>query len=338
MMAHGWVRGSIVKSVTDEFARRGGDLDRVLREHGLTRKLLYGPQASVPLARYVAMFETMARKLDDPLFGAKVGLQTRPADLGGAGTIMARSRSIAAALDRLTRFVTSYQPGTLSLLDENDDLLVWTYRLGDASIWPRGQDAEFTLSATVQLIRHAFRPDWRPEQVQLEHAPVSRAAATQVQRLFGCPVQFEAPSNGLVLHAAEARMCIRNEDAELIAALEGFLVDVIPEDVRTASWSSRVLTLIATYLGQQPITLDGLAADLSTTRRSLQRRLADEGTSLRELLRNHRQDIAQRRLQAGVAHLGGLAEALGYADGSVFWRAHRNWTGKSPSNVRKGIQ
>lgn len=336
MLAHGWVRGSIVRIATDEFVRCGGNRDRVLKEHGLTRRVLTTPHASVPLARYVAMFETMARELDDPLFGAKVGLRTRPADLGAAGTIMARSCSIAAALDRLTRFVTSYQPGTQSLLGESDDLLVWTYRLGNADIWPRGQDAEFTLSAAIQLIRHAFRHDWRPELVQLEHAPASRAVAMRVERLFGCPVQFEAPSNGLMFYADEARVRVRSEDAELIAALEGFLADIIPEEVRTASWSSRVLTLIATYLGQQPITLDGLAADLSTTRRSLQRHLAAEGTSLRELLRNHRHEIAQRRLQAGVAHLGSLAEALGYADGSVFWRAHRNWTGTSPSTVRNG--
>jgi AraC-like DNA-binding protein len=334
MTIHASVRGSVVTAVVEEFARHGGDPRWVLERHGLTPALLADPFSSVSLGRYVAMFEDMAMRLDDPLLGARLGQAMRAVDLGPAGMLVARSRSVMVALERLTRFVSSFQPGTQAGLKQCDDLLVWTYRLNDAAIWPRRQDAEFTLASTLRLIRSAFAPDWQPLMVQFEHAPASPNSARALEKLLGCPVRFEAATNGMVLPAEEAHTRFRDEDKDLIAVLERFLVTSAPMATTQAKWSDKVLSLIAAYLGQQTVTLERLAADLAVAPRSLQRRLADEGTSLRQLLRDHRQELTVQHLQAGAPRLGNLAEALGYADGTTFWRAHRNWTGQTPSTAR----
>ncbi len=334
MVAHASVRGSVVTAVLGEFARHGGDPDAILDRYGLTGAILADPWTTVPLARYVAMFEEMANLLGDPLLGARLAVGTRPVDLGPAGLVMARSGSVKIALARLSRFVNSLQSGTHSALRESDDLLVWTYRLNDPAIWPRRQDAEFTLSTVIRLVRAAFDPDWRPVEVQFEHGPPSAVAARSLRRLLGCPIRFDAASNGMTLALDEANVRFRDEDQDLIAVLERFLIDFTPPESLDDKWRDRVLALIVTYLGQQPITIERLAADLMLSPRSLQRRLAEEGTSLRALLRSHREELAEHHLQAGASNLGNLAEALGYADGTTFWRAHRNWTGRSPSAAR----
>lgn len=334
MIAHASVRGSVVAAVLAEFARHGGDPAHILDNYGLTRAILDDPRATVPLARYIAMFEEMALRLDEPLLGARLGKAARPVDLGPAGLVMARSGSVKAALGRLTRFMNSFQSGTHSALGGAGDLLVWTYKVKDAAIWPRRQDAEFTMSATIHLIRAAFSPDWRPVQVQFEHETPPPATARALRRLLGCPIRYEAASNGLTLAHDEANARVREEDHDLIAVLERFLDDTMPPDSPTDKWGDKVLSLIATYLGQQPVTIRRLAADLVISPRSLQRRLAEEDTSVRELLQQYREELAEHHLQSGASHLGNLAEALGYADGTTFWRAHRNWTGTSPSAAR----
>jgi hypothetical protein len=209
MTIHASVRGSVVTAVVEEFARHGGDPRWVLERHGLTPALLADPFSSVSLGRYVAMFEDMAMRLDDPLLGARLGQAMRAVDLGPAGMLVARSRSVMVALERLTRFVSSFQPGTQAGLKQCDDLLVWTYRLNDAAIWPRRQDAEFTLASTLRLIRSAFAPDWQPLMVQFEHAPASPNSARALEKLLGCPVRFEAATNGMVLPAEEAHTLSR---------------------------------------------------------------------------------------------------------------------------------
>jgi hypothetical protein len=137
------------------------------------------------LSRYVAMFEDMALRLGDPLLGARLGQAMRAVDLGPAGMLVARSRSVMVALERLTRFVSSFQPGTQAGLKRCDDLVTWTYRLSDAAIWPRRQDAEFTVASTLRLIHAAFSPDWRPLMVQFEHAAASPAAARELEKVLG---------------------------------------------------------------------------------------------------------------------------------------------------------
>lgn len=327
------LRGSVVMAVTSEFSLRGGDSLAILRQHGLDPGALASPGVRVPLARYVAMFETMADALDDPLLGARLGLAMRPVALGPAGMAMSRSRSVKTALERLTRFFTSFQPDTQSAVLEGDGQLTWTYRLSDPAIWPRRQDAEFTISSLIEFIRSAFLRHWRPQLVQFEHGPVSPAATQELEKLLGCPIRFEAASNGITLALQDACMHIREEDADLMSTLEGYLADIMPSEI-AVNWTSRVLALIATRLGQQPVTLEEIAVDLAIAPRSLQRRLADEGTSLRRLLRDHRKQVAELHLGAGVPHLGNLAAALGYADGTTFWRAHRSWQGVAPSAAR----
>ena len=337
MTSNSSVRGSVVTAVLGEFARYGGDAPRVLKRHGLTPKFLDDPSVSVPLARYVAMFEDMARQLNDPTLGARLGQASKPVDLGPMGLVMARSRSIMASLDRLTRFFASLQPGTHSALQENEGLLTWTYRLVDSRIWPRRQDAEFTLSSLVRTIRTSFKPDWQPLMVHFEHSAASPAAAQALEKMLRCPIRFEAANNGLILSVADAKAVYREEDQDLISVLVCYLADSSPRENTSPSWSDRVLGLIASYMGQRPITLEGLAVDLGMSPRSLQRRLSQEGNSLRELLRGHRQQIAQQSLHSGGPRLSNLAEALGYADTTTFWRAHRSWTGQAPSAARRAL-
>ena len=327
------LRGSVVTAVVSEFSLRGGDADAIMHQHGLEPNTLANPGVKVPLARYVAMLETMAEQLADPALGAQLGLATRPIALGPAGMVMARSRSIMTALERLTRFFTSFQPDTQSALSEDDGQVTWTYRLRDPAIWPRRQDSEFTISSLIQFIRSAFLRHWRPQSVQFEHGPISPEATRTLERLLGCPIRFEAASNGITLTLDDARRNIREEDADLMATLEGYLADIMPSEI-AVNWTGRVLALIATRLGQRSVTLEDIAFDLSIAPRSLQRRLAEEGTSLRQLLCDHRQQVAELHLRAGVSHLGNLAAALGYADGTTFWRAHRGWKGVPPSAAR----
>ncbi|HKY82432.1 MAG TPA: AraC family transcriptional regulator [Sphingobium sp.] len=328
------VRGSIVAAVLSEFAARGGDRGRLLEQFGLNDRILADPYTSVPLASYVAMFEHMAELLDEPLLGARLGMAMRPVDLGPAGLVMARSGSMKAALARMNRFFHSLQQSTHSDMREEDGMLICTYQLGDAAIWPRRQDAEYSMSALLRLCRTTFRTGWQPVEAQFEHLPATPASGQALERLLGCRVRYGAAVNGVSFLVDEARAPCRDEDRDVIDVLERHLAESAPPEEVKASWRDKVLALIAVSLGHRPVTIERLAADLAISPRSLQRRLEEEGTSLRALLRDYRQEVAERQLRTGTPALAHLAETLGYADGTTFWRAHRNWTGMSPKAVR----
>ena len=70
---------------------------------------------------------------------------------------------------------------------------------------------------------------------------------------------------------------------------------------------------------------------------SLRRRLAERGTSFRELRARTLRDSALARLGRGDP-VARVAEELGFSDGRAFARAFRGWTGRSPRQYRGGAR
>jgi AraC-like DNA-binding protein len=79
-----------------------------------------------------------------------------------------------------------------------------------------------------------------------------------------------------------------------------------------------VCRTIGAGLGQNKITIEHLAAGLQLSSRTLQRRLGKAGTSLRQLLREHLQAMANLHVGTGQRSQASIAEALGYSDGTAF--------------------
>jgi AraC-like DNA-binding protein len=72
----------------------------------------------------------------------------------------------------------------------------------------------------------------------------------------------------------------------------------------------------------------GLAA------RTLNRRLAAEGTSYLQLREEARYAIARQLLTETRMPANQVADRLGYANSSAFTRAFRQWSGKAPAEWR----
>ena len=68
--------------------------------------------------------------------------------------------------------------------------------------------------------------------------------------------------------------------------------------------------------------------------RTLQRRLAEEGSSYQQLLTDTRRQLAERHLAEGRLPATEIAILLGYSEPSVFFRAFRQWTGLTPGEYR----
>jgi len=73
---------------------------------------------------------------------------------------------------------------------------------------------------------------------------------------------------------------------------------------------------------------------LNLSRRTLQRRLEDEGTSFKAVLDDTRRELANRLIHDRLMTLGEIAYLLGFSETSSFSRACRRWTGVSPSQLR----
>jgi AraC-like DNA-binding protein/transposase len=209
----------------------------------------------------------------------------------------------------------------------------FAYRIANGNIWPRRQDAEFSLASVTRVISDNFASQFTPLEVHFEHpAP---EYPQPLERLFRAPVRYLQPINHLIIARPDALRLIRHEDQGLLATLERQVRDLIGEATPVLDTTSAARAVIDANLGISAITLDRVAAVLHLGPRTLQRRLAAEGTSLLALLDEVRHARAVRLLSQPGARVGLVAQALGHIDPTAFRRAWRGWTGKAPSNLRR---
>jgi len=150
--------------------------------------------------------------------------------------------------------------------------------------------------------------------------------------MFGAPVRFGATLPGIALRKEE--LTCRNlapAKATCDISIEN-LPDLMGNRPPNTA-ADRVLTILPTQLELGDISMDAIAARLSLGTRTLERKLAAEGASFREL----RQQFLCRRaialLASGDWSVGEVANALGYEEPNSFSRAFRKWTGRAPTSA-----
>lgn len=326
------VRTSVLSLVVDALVAAGAPGTAVLRRHGWAASSDVDPYGVVPLARYVSLFEEAAEALGEPSLGLRLGRNLKPSALGPMGVLVVSRPTLRSALDSIVAHVGTLQGGTINDLREEGDLAVFEYRLANSAIWPRRQDAEFSLVATCSLIRTLIGPTWTPLEVQFEHARGPHARA--LQKWFGIAPRFGESTNRLVFARSELELKpLRAEERgridEIVPLMERHLSDLRLDGV-SGDLPEKVRTVVRRRFGRGELDLAGIAADLGLSGRTLQRELAARGSSFGALLAACRHERAKVLLADGAMTLDDIAHDLGYADASAFSRAFKGWTGRPP--------
>jgi AraC-like DNA-binding protein len=82
--------------------------------------------------------------------------------------------------------------------------------------------------------------------------------------------------------------------------------------------------------------MEATAKDLGMSTRSLQRRLADEGTCYNDVLSEIRAEFAKRYLARGTLSASEVAYLLGFTEPPAFFKAFKRWTGMTPREFQHG--
>jgi AraC-like DNA-binding protein len=118
---------------------------------------------------------------------------------------------------------------------------------------------------------------------------------------------------------------LRRQLTEQIKAIEARHRDSFTEQVRS---------VLRTALLTDRADADHIASLFSIHRRTLNRRLNDDGISFKDLVEEERYEIARQTLLDTDLQVGDVAALLGYSEASAFTRAFRRWSGAAPAEWR----
>src|SRR5262249_60650197 len=102
----------------------------------------------------------------------------------------------------------------------------------------------------------------------------------------------------------------------------------------TSQLRTRVENAISSLLPHGRVLVEDVARCLGMSKRTLARRLSDEGLNFTEILQQLRHDLAVRYLDDRKLHISKIAWLLGFHEVSAFTHAFKRWTGKTPREMR----
>lgn len=321
-----------------ELGRHDIDVDSFLRQYGLSAAQLTSLYDRIPLRHFVAIIEELASRLNRPYLGLELGERSLLTDLGPFYAMFILARDVHTALSDLARYQSTWQTNTLLDIVSGKDTFTCRYLIQDPAIWPRRQDAEFALATLTSFIRQLTNSRWHPVAVEFEHDITGREAV--LSRYFRAPVSGNQSTNVLLISKRDMEQPLRTkwnpDETDVVPMLERHLRELLGPPVETPhSCVERVSALVANRVGRSVLTIDVIAQEMNMSVRSLRRRLTEEGSSFREILRAHRKTLMESVLSADDARLDDLASRLSYSDGAVLSRAFKSWTGMSPRQYVK---
>jgi AraC-like DNA-binding protein len=163
-----------------------------------------------------------------------------------------------------------------------------------------------------------------PRTVRLEAAPHAEQA---LSAYFAAPIHFGSARAELVFATADLRRPSPRANPYLAAVLDRHANDLLARLPATSSYADHVRRVIARVIERGSPSLEAVAHELHASPRTVQRRLAELGTSHKALVEEVRRSLAEQHLESERS-LTAVAFSLGYRAESSFRRAYRKWTGR----------
>ncbi len=151
---------------------------------------------------------------------------------------------------------------------------------------------EFGIAWALLLTRKATGRALAPRRIELRHSRPANDA--EARRVFASELRYGAEAHAITLARADLELPLLTADPQLAELLDRHARALEERLPARRSFTMAVRGALAEMLASGEPKLDGVAARLRVSRRTLQRRLRDEGTSHVRVLDELRRDLAVR--------------------------------------------
>ncbi|MBI1297604.1 helix-turn-helix domain-containing protein [bacterium] len=185
----------------------------------------------------------------------------------------------------------------------------------------------------VHLVRLATRSQIKPLSVQMTDMPLEIDPYNQ---FFGVRL-IRGNTNLVTFSAEDARQPFLTANESMWSIFEPELNIRMHRLGVGATVRERVRACLMEILAGGEYTMADVAKRLAISPRTLQRHLAQEGTTFQNELNSLRAELARHYLTNSHYSGAEISFLLGYQDANSFFRAFHAWTGQTPETVRAAV-
>jgi len=321
------------------FRRVGAPVDKALHHAGLPSEIELYPESFMP-HRAKIQFDSYLQtreKIADlgwhvyGFYGFRFPDAMSVDELNRAGLVGARLAKFGHALSRANNFIRC----RIAPASDGVRFQFFDSRRRNAADQPSSEWGR--LMPVLALVQSGAGPDWRPPRIGFRSMT---KPSDDAQNFFNgtkfshgqATTWLEVPSGILALHTTPSMI----EEAALVHARRQTRNSFGEIDYNSVSAMLRAI--LPPYLAEGCPTIDEAAEMLSSSRRTLQRRLRKEGLSYTSLINEIRMVRAMDLLHEDDAKIVDVSVATGFEYGGNFTRAFIRHTGLNPSAYRRRLR
>lgn len=307
------------------------DAESLFNKNGLDPSLVHESRGRYPFDAVCNAWVEAAAITDNPNIGLESAQFYTPLDLNALGVTFLSSSSLMEALQRLKR----YEMVLNSLLEfsivETEDLVQFLCEEPLVEHEAIRIIEDTRMAVVLDLCRSGSNRSLDPVEAAFTY-PEPEELGDHFG-IFRCPLVFSEKVSRLSFRQVDAHRPFTVANREL-AIVNDQILDSMIKGLSSSDLVSRVKRAIIDKLPSGAPDQSDVAKLVFVSSRTLQRRLADEGTNFRTLLLEVRRALAEKYILDKNMPLAEISYMLGFADISSFSRAFKKWTGDPPNEFR----
>jgi AraC-like DNA-binding protein len=311
---------------------RGFRTADLLERVALSRETLEDPDARIAGRTALELWNALIERTEDPALQLAAPTQIPFGAYRVIDYLVGASATVGEGIERFARFFRLIADAVVLRIERAGDCHDLCFEMADGGA-PPAVYVDYVFAALVGRIRMRIRPELDVHRVDLRRP--RPADPRPYEDRFRAPLRFGADRDRLRFSAVEWESPIAGADAALARVLEEHArvlaarLPSAPTDFVASVQSSIVAAL------PESAEEESVARALHMSRRTLQRKLAHEGTSFREVLDGVRRGLAESYLTDRAVSIPEVAFLLGFSEQSSFHRAFQRWTGSAPGRWRR---
>jgi AraC-like DNA-binding protein len=306
----------------------------LLKRVGLTLEVIADPEERLGVQNQITLLHEAAIALKDDYLGFTLARDFDPREIGLLHYVMASSQTLGDGLKRVARYSQITNEALVVRYREGKSLVI---SLSYSGV-PRHSDRhqiEFCMFGVLRICRTLTGQNLVPQHFSIAHH--RSETNSEMARFVGTTVQFGADKDEFVLKANARQLPLIHADAYLNNLLLKYCEAALAvRRDNTSQLRTRVENAISSLLPHGRVVVDDIARSLGMSKRTLARKLSDEGLNFTDVLQQLRRDLTVRYLDDPKLHISKIAWLVGFNDVSAFTHTFKRWTGKTPSEMRSG--
>ena len=311
------------------------DPDGLFRQAGLDPSLLKESRTRYQSDLVRKAWVEASRLTKNENIGLEATKFYTPLDLQALGVTFLSSTTLMEALQRMERYESVLNSKLYFTIVESErrvDFLI------EAPVEvPEGMRIaeDILMSIVLDLCRRGLSSSLDPVEAAFTY-PEPRNTGEHFAT-FRCPLAFSQSVARISFRAEDTRRTFTASNRELAVSNDQILNSML-KDLQSSDLVSQVKRAIIHDLPSGTPSESEMAKRVFVSSRTLQRKLADEGTNFRAILLEVRQELAEQYISDKNIPLAEISYMLGFSDTSSFSRAFKRWTGNTPNVFRANLQ